>query len=755
MIVWPFLHFFSFLSYSYLTIFILIKNPKSLLNKVVSAFVACHALWSLGKIFCHNPQITEKTLWLFHNVSSLGWTGFASFALLFSLIFAQKEKILERKLFYPLLFGIPSLFMYKQLTRSLIAGFEKQAYGWRYIWSDSIWVFLFFLYVLSSIGISLYLIFVVKKKTQNPYERKLARILFICGISSLIIASLFSVVFPELNLHAIPDIGDVAGLIFVSGIAYTAVKYNYLTISPTEAVDNIVSTMGEALILLDNQGKIVTINRAAEVLFGYQKEAVEGRSVEIFFNEDESKNVDFARVFKSKDIRNYNLVLTSKKGEKIPVVFSSSVLKRKRYVVGSVCVIKENRTLGKTEKEPEKFGHSPGDLEGDRTKGLEPAYEQLVQELAKHKRMKEQIQESEEKFRKIFEDALDSMVFLSPAGKILDVNKKALETVGLTRQEVVGKHFTKLKIFSPKEIPKITKAFARGLLGGPRTMEISISSKDGRRFLMESLASFVRKKGKIVGVVMISRDITERKKIEEDKQKLQAQLLEAEKMAGIGTLASGIAHEFNNLLQIMRGYAEFAHRTGNVIDMKEALEVVKKTSDRTASIIDSLLRFAKQDASDRERCDIIETMESVLVLMERQLKKWNIEVVRNYGITPSVLINREEIQQVFLNVITNARDAMLTRGGTLEICVRHVDENVEIAFIDTGCGVEKEDVKKVFEPFYTTKGAVGGSEKIHGTGLGLAVSYGIIKRHGGLIDVRSEVGTGTTFTVKLPLKRKY
>ena len=111
-----------------------------------------------------------------------------------------------------------------------------------------------------------------------------------------------------------------------------------------------------------------------------------------------------------------------------------------------------------------------------------------------------------------------------------------------------------------------------------------------------------------------------------------------------------------------------------------------------------------------------------------------------------------EILQVFLNMITNARDAMLPKGGRLEIVVKQVKDEIEVSFTDTGIGIDKKHLSKVFEPFYTTKGALGGNEKIQGAGLGLSVSYGIVKRHGGMIEVESKVGKGTTFIVKLPVK---
>ncbi len=253
------------------------------------------------------------------------------------------------------------------------------------------------------------------------------------------------------------------------------------------------------------------------------------------------------------------------------------------------------------------------------------------------------------------------------------------------------------------------------------------------------------------GAIITEQDITERKLAEEEKESLQAQLIQSDKMAGIGTLASGIAHEFNNLLQIMSGHSEFALRTKKTEVMEEALDIVMNTTVRTKKIIEDVLSFSKSGAPEKELCDIAELIKSVLSMTEEQSKKNNIRAVIKYGRVPKLEVNKTEIQQVFLNMVTNARDAMLPKGGKLEIGLKRVKDNIEISFTDTGIGILEENLGRVFEPFYTTKGAVGGDTKTQGVGLGLSVSYGIVERHGGTIEVESETGKETTFTIRLPV----
>ena len=257
--------------------------------------------------------------------------------------------------------------------------------------------------------------------------------------------------------------------------------------------------------------------------------------------------------------------------------------------------------------------------------------------------------------------------------------------------------------------------------------------------------------GKVINAVVQHEDITERKKAEEEREKLRAQLIHSAKMAAVGTLASGIAHEFNNLLQIMIGNAEFAQGAKKPENIRQGLNIILDTSDKAGKIIKDLLTFSKPKVSQKELCDITAPIESVLSLTENQLKKHNMRVVRKYEKIPMVEINKTEIQLVFLEIVINARDTMLPKGGKLEICVKRVKENAEVSFNDTGKGIEEENLNKVFEPFYTTKGTLGAST-VPGTGLGLSVSYGIIHSHGGEIEAKSQVGQGTTFTIRLPVK---
>jgi diguanylate cyclase (GGDEF)-like protein/PAS domain S-box-containing protein len=338
-----FLHFFVFLVFSYLLIFLLWKDPKSLLNRVCAVLLACFVVWSFGSIFIYNPRSSKDTVMLFDNVASIGWISFTSFFLWFALIFTEKKKILKTRIIYPLIFILPFLLIYKQWTGFLTVDYIKQPWGWGSVWSDSIWAYLFYLYYLSFMAIGLYLILNFGRKTEEPLKKKQAKIIFVAALVSLVFSTLTDVILPELNIRTIPSsLGNVITFIWASGIVYAIAKYKLMVITPVAAADNIISTMADSLILLDRQGNIASVNKAVLDLSGYGKDELEGKSVEVLFREKDFKNTLLDKVIKGEIIRNYELNFKTKTGDNIPVVFSSSTMMDEAGgMAGIVCIIKD------------------------------------------------------------------------------------------------------------------------------------------------------------------------------------------------------------------------------------------------------------------------------------------------------------------------------------------------------------------------------------------------------------------------------
>jgi signal transduction histidine kinase/ActR/RegA family two-component response regulator len=230
-------------------------------------------------------------------------------------------------------------------------------------------------------------------------------------------------------------------------------------------------------------------------------------------------------------------------------------------------------------------------------------------------------------------------------------------------------------------------------------------------------------------------------------QRTQAELITASKLVAVGTLAAGVAHEFNNLLAGMHGFAELG-QLGALEDKDEALEIIRRTCQRGVQITRRLLTFARQSDGTRDLARIDEIAEGALQLINWDLMRAQITVVRDYRSTTAVWAESGQIMQVVLNLLSNARDAT-PPGGTVTITTYDTEDWVELTVADTGSGIAEAIRERIFEPFVTTKGALGGST-VAGTGLGLSVSYGIVQAHDGRLLVESTIGAGSSFTVQLP-----
>jgi signal transduction histidine kinase len=230
---------------------------------------------------------------------------------------------------------------------------------------------------------------------------------------------------------------------------------------------------------------------------------------------------------------------------------------------------------------------------------------------------------------------------------------------------------------------------------------------------------------------------------------LRQQLLQAQKMSSVGTLASSVTHEFNNVLTTIINYAKLGLKADNETDRKAALDKVLKAGQRAATITSSMLGFARKNSTGRELTDVVSLVDEVLTLCEKDLKQHRITIEKHFQGRPKAPVVPGQIEQIFLNLVINARQAM-HNGGILrvDVYVNPQSKFVEVKFADTGCGIASEKLRMVFEPFYTTKRPDEGGSG--GTGLGLSVCRQIIEQHQGRIRVESLPGKGTIFTVKLP-----
>ena len=234
-----------------------------------------------------------------------------------------------------------------------------------------------------------------------------------------------------------------------------------------------------------------------------------------------------------------------------------------------------------------------------------------------------------------------------------------------------------------------------------------------------------------------------------ETESLRQQLLQAQRLSSVGELASSIAHEFNNILTTIINSAKLGSRNADAAEKQQAFERISKAGQRAAAIASGMLGFARKSSTHRQKCDLARLVEEVQILTEKDLAKHHIQVETKLVTRPTVWGVPGQIEQILVNLVINARQAMPS-GGRLKIVVRDSSEadTAEVGVSDTGVGIPPDQLRRIFEPFFTTK--VPDEYGRGGTGLGLSVCRQIIEQHHGRIRVESVVGKGSTFTVKLP-----
>jgi len=363
--------------------------------------------------------------------------------------------------------------------------------------------------------------------------------------------------------------------------------------------------------------------------------------------------------------------------------------------------------------------------------------------LIENIRLYEEVKQSEEKYRTVVEGALEGVLVVGEDFRVKYVNERLAEILDHPRKELIGVDFRNYLDDESKQL--VTDRYVRRQRGEevPPRYDFNVLRKNGEVRNVEISSTVIKDLKENVSTIAFIKDITEKKKMEE-------QLLQSEKLRALGEMASGVAHDFNNALAAILGNTQLLLYTAKDEELRETLRTIEKVSKDAAQTVRRLQDFTKKGV--RQELFKLDLNSIVKDAMEISKPKWkdevqgkgiHVEMVSSFEEIPPVEGNASELREVISNIIFNAIEAM-PRGGEIAIRTFRKKEGVYIQISDTGTGMTEEVRKKVFEPFFTTK-------PFSNTGLGLSMSYGIIKRFGGEIDVESSVGKGTTFTISLPM----
>jgi len=383
----------------------------------------------------------------------------------------------------------------------------------------------------------------------------------------------------------------------------------------------------------------------------------------------------------------------------------------------------------------------------------------VCEDITEHKRAEETLRANEKRLRAIYDQSNDAIFLLDIENdQILDFNRTAVKLLGYSLKELLG---APISMVHPHEMDKL-KNFAQSVLegGGDVTEELTCLTKSRVRIPVEISASYIEIKGKSYLLALV-RDITERKQVEEERIKLEQQLIQSEKMETIGQLTGGIAHDFNNLLSIINGNLRFLQEDiGEVsTEIEELFEDALSAVDDGTELTQSLLAFSRSRNLNPEINNVDDTIEKFVRFLSRTLGQ-NIELdieLANEDLFISV--DPSQLENALLNLFINARDAM-PEGGTITISAtryHHGDgegegeglifpegDYIKIAVADNGSGISSKDLEHVYEPFFTTK------EAGQGSGLGLSIVYGFTQQSNGSCHISSVSGKGTTVSLYFP-----
>lgn len=381
-------------------------------------------------------------------------------------------------------------------------------------------------------------------------------------------------------------------------------------------------------------------------------------------------------------------------------------------------------------------------------------------DMTERRRTEAELRKSEEKYRTIIESMEDGYFEIDLKGNYTFVNEALCKKSGRSREELLGMNN---RIYTlPEQAGRARKMFKHMYETGKAItiMDYDVIDKNGAVRTLDVTASPIfDSSGKPVGARGIGRDVTERKRMEEEREKISERLNHSQKMEAIGTLAGGIAHDFNNILASIMGSAELIRLRSDQPGLDPYLDRILKSCDRAKDLVNQILTFGQQKERETKEINLNDLMADVVKLLRATLPV-TIEIRRNLEAKPHyVLADPTEIHQIFMNLSANSAYAMRTKGGFLELTLRNISVDsrnagdypdlkpgtyVELGIRDNGEGIDPVNIGRIFDPFYTTK------ERGKATGLGLAVVYGIVKEYGGNIAVRSERGKGAVFSIYLP-----
>jgi PAS domain S-box-containing protein len=730
-----------------LACFVFFKNVQNNINRIFAFLCVSFSFWAFTEFQVRLAESAVRAdFWM-----GLGcvWTITIAQLFHFILLYTKSLNNTYQKVLLLLTYITAGIFFYLNFFTVDFVPTLKY-WGWSYVVQESIVFTISKLWALLTIGVSITLLVshLIRIKDQSvrvqtQYILLGIIVVFCANLTSEWIAPMFSVRIPELT--------NTSFTLMAAFVGYAIWRHRLFTLDPASAAETIISTMSDALAVVNLSRKIEIVNKSLLALSGYTEHELLGKELESVINECDCYDSTITTLMAKGTISDIETVLIRKDGTKIPVSLSWSILKNfnGKKIKGIVFIA---RDMSERERNKVSLQKAHSELEKRvevRTAELKKSNAQLHHEITERIATERKLAAEKERLTVTLKSIADGVITTDVDGKIVLLNNAAEDLTGFTQDNSFGKKLDeiyKIEALSGTYEDTIFDEILKNTNFAQFGRESILYSKSGLKFTISETGAPIRDgNDTIVGFVLVFRNIT-------DKLQLEEELFKARKLESISLLASGIAHDFNNLLTgIITNM--FMAKMGLDINSESyhLITTAEKAAFKASTLTKELLTFAKTGTSVREDISIKELIESCVGFYLRDSKSdYKLELPDDLW---QVQVDRGQIDQVLNNMIVNA-DQSMPDGGTIRIQAENtiVDETfkaplaignyIKILICDNGMGIADEHLQKIFDPYFTTrKNAVG---------LGLTTAFAIVQKHGGHISVQSQIGAGAVFTIYLP-----